>query len=165
MSSFNNMIEYLLEDETGIPNPEGSDPGKGTGRDFVNSVIANIPELGNLQKDMTEKLLNNPSRRMLTLLDRRIDRITDIQELISGINEEMKLFSSPDEAVRISKKIAGPKFGQERGVFDQSPLEQAIYTTAADWNNGTLLKKIGMVGKAIGGIVNPTASVSTGVFS
>lgn len=162
MNKFNKFVEYILEQDDISKSSENL--GQVNGEHIVKALIQTVPELGNLQKDMENKLLKNPSRRMLTLLNRRIDRIEDIQEIIREVDNEIEEFNNP-KVKRAIEDLKKPEFGKDRGTFDQSSLEQAIYTIAADWKRGTLLKKLEMLGRGAKGLFAPTSSGSTGVFA
>jgi hypothetical protein len=189
MSKFNNYVDYLMEVDTTTQEPAGQETpttSQGTGRDFVMHILTQIPELGNLKKNLTDKIMNTTDKATLDLLNRRIDRPEDVVRLVNLLQDDLQVFSDPNTVKDNARQVAAtgtatqdiePKkqktgLGYEREKFDQSRLEQAIYNAAYDWKQGTMLKKVQMMagglkklGNVAKGVLSPTAAGSTGVFS
>ena len=109
MDKFNSFVDFMLEVDTTMTSqgaPTGGTQGGGTGRDFIIHILNQVPEQGNLKRDLENKIINSSDPSIQTTLGREIERPEDLSDLISLIDTNLKLFTNSQDVENKARQVA-----------------------------------------------------------
>lgn len=168
MNKFDEVVNCILE-------ADASSGEQATNYNFVQALVKEMERVGNepLADALEKQILKN--QRFQNILNvppdspERKSQLIDMLNAVVATLKDVSTDASVDDDEDLYKKrpgYFGTRIGRYRGDYIRhGALEKAFRDTMVDFNQGNLLKKVGMIGRGLKYMFAPTHSASTGIFS